>query len=62
MVQNTARKVTKMLLDESREYARGIVECLNASPSHFHAVNYCKDRLREAGFIELREIDKWPQI
>lgn len=64
MVQSASagKKLTKALLDEGREYAKTIVEGLNASPSHFHAVNFCKQRLRDEGFIELKEIDKWPQI
>ena len=62
MVETTksSAKMSKALFEESRKYANTIVEGLNASPSHFHAVNFCKERLRQAGFSELREIDKWP--
>jgi aspartyl aminopeptidase len=47
--------VTKELLDTGRAYASRIIEGLNASPSHFHAVNYCKQQLKDNGFIEIKE-------
>ena len=50
------------MLEESRAYARKIVDGLNASIDHFHAVNYCKSQLKDAGFVELKEIDAWPKI
>jgi aspartyl aminopeptidase len=53
------KEITKELLHESREYAKQILLGLNASPSHFHAVNYCKDLLRLNGFTELKETAKW---
>jgi hypothetical protein len=37
--------LSKELLDQGRIYARKIIDGLNASPSHFHAVNYCKKQL-----------------
>ena len=51
--------ITKALLTESREYAREILIGLNASPSHFHAVNYCKNTLKNSGFTEIKEVDQW---
>jgi len=51
--------VTKELLDTGRAYAKRIIEGLNASPSHFHAVNYCKQQLKQNGFIEIKETQKW---
>ena len=60
MVQAAAKKqVTQALLGEAREYAREILIGLNASPSHFHAVNYCKNVLANNGFTELKETQKW---
>jgi aspartyl aminopeptidase len=54
-LQNGKMKVTQALLAEGKEYSKRILVGLNASPSHFHAVNYCKDQLRENGFTELKE-------
>ena len=51
--------ITPALLAESREYAREILIGLNASPSHFHAVNYCKNLLAQEGFIEIKETEQW---
>lgn len=60
MVQAAAKpKVTQALLTEAREYAREILIGLNASPSHFHAVNYCKDLLKQNNFIEIKETEQW---
>lgn len=60
MVQAAAKKqVTQALLSEAREYAREILIGLNASPSHFHAVNYCKNVLSTHGFTEIKETSKW---
>ena len=51
--------LSQALLAESREYAREILIGLNASPSHFHAVNYCKGVLASNGFTELKETENW---
>ena len=51
--------VTQELLQVGKAYAQKIIEGLNNSPSHFHAVNYCKTQLKENGFIELKETEKW---
>ena len=60
MVQAAAKKnVTQALLSEAREYAREILIGLNASPSHFHAVNYCKGVLSQHGFTEIKENGQW---
>ena len=54
-----SRGLSQALLTESREYAREILIGLNASPSHFHAVNYCKSLLAQNGFIEIKETAQW---
>ena len=62
MVQATStgkRVLTQALLSESREYAQKILVGLNASPSHFHAVNYCKSLLSNNNFVEIKETDQW---
>ena len=62
MVQASPQRrdaITPALLAESREYAREILIGLNASPSHFHAVNYCKNLLAQNDFIEIRETEQW---
>jgi len=52
--------VSKEILETSREYVRNsILPGLTASISHFHAVEDMKTRLSQAGFIEIKEIDKW---
>ena len=56
---NTGKIVTKALLNEAIPYAKKIIEGLNASQSHFHAVNYCKSQLKLNGFTEIKETDKW---
>ena len=58
MVQ-ASEPFNQALLTESREYAREILVGLNASPSHFHAVNYCKSVLAQNGFEEIKETDQW---
>ena len=55
----TKTTVTEALLSESREYAREILIGLNASPSHFHAVNYCKSVLAQNNFEEIKETEQW---
>ena len=47
------------MLSEARAYAREILIGLNASSSHFHAVNYCKSLLANNGFAEIKETEKW---
>ena len=47
------------MLSEARDYSRHILAGLNASPSHFHAVNYCKSLLSANGFIEIKETSPW---
>ena len=61
MVQASAssKTVTKALLAESIPYAKRIIAGINAAPSHFHAVNYCKDQLAQNGFTEIKEVDTW---
>ena len=51
--------LTEALLTESREYAKKILVGLNASPSHFHAVNYCKSILEREGFNLIKETEQW---
>jgi len=58
-IAGTAKQLNKELLKESQDYARTLLTGLNASPSHFHAVNYCKEKLKSNGFTELKEIEKW---
>ena len=52
--------VNKELFKEAKDYSQIIIKGLNASPSHFHAVTYCQKLLRENGFTELKEVDRWP--
>ena len=51
--------MTQELLTTGKNYASKIIDGLNASPSHFHAVNYCKQQLNQNGFVELKETEKW---
>ena len=52
-------KISKEVLKQAQDYTRNIIVGLNASPSHFHAVDYCKTMLQNAGFQEIKEVDKW---
>ena len=54
--------ITQELLAEGREYSREILIGLNASVSHFHAVEYCKNVLKNNGFIELKESQAWGKL
>jgi len=40
--------------------ARGLCEFIDASPSPFHVCATVSSRLRDAGYTELAEADKWP--
>ena len=59
MVSQQKYAVTKELLATSKDYAKKILLGLNASPSHFHAVNYCKQQLHDNGFQQITETEKW---
>ena len=54
--------MTPELLAEGREYSREILIGLNASVSHFHAVEYCKNVLASNGFTELKESEAWSHL
>ena len=58
----SSAKVSKQLLDEGREYSERILKGLSAGVSHFHAVKYMKDELKNNGFIEIKEVDKWDML
>jgi aspartyl aminopeptidase len=47
------------ILEISKKFALEIVEALNASVTHFHAVDYMKNQLLSSGFKELNEKDSW---
>jgi len=55
----TKGAITQALLTEAREYSREILIGLNASASHFHAVNYCKNILAQNDFTEIKETSQW---
>lgn len=59
MVSTKKHEVTKQLMEQGKTYAQHILKALNESPSHFHAVNYCKRQLRENGFTEIKETEVW---
>ena len=47
------------LLVKGKNYADTIVRGLNKSPSQFHAVQYCKQKLLDFEFKELKEAEQW---
>jgi aspartyl aminopeptidase len=49
-------KVSHALLKEGREYSERILKGLTAGVSHFHAVQYIKDELKNNGFNEIKEM------
>ena len=50
-----AASISNALLGEARTYSSEILKGLTAGVSHFHAVGYIKDQLRDNGFIEVSE-------
>ena len=56
---SSSHKISAALLNEARTYTTGIMDALNKSKSHFHAVNFCADTLHANGFAELKETGKW---
>jgi aspartyl aminopeptidase len=53
------QKISFQLLKQGREYSERVLKGLQAGISHFHAVEYMKAELKEQGFRELKEVDKW---
>ncbi len=49
------KSISNSLLENSRKFAKEIVEGLNQSVTPFHAVDYCKRKLKENNFTELNE-------
>lgn len=48
-------KKTENILDISKKFAKEIIEGLNASVTAYHAVDYCKKKLVDNGFMEICE-------
>lgn len=46
-------------LDSKYTIIEDLIDFINASPTAFHAVDWIKTRLTEAGFRELKETDLW---
>lgn len=55
-MQSKAGAVTFEVLTQGREYAKGILKGLTAGVSHFHAVDYMKNKLKENNFQEIKEM------
>jgi aspartyl aminopeptidase len=53
------KKHSDNLLEISKKFALEIVEGLNESVTHFHAVDYMKKKLINHGFNELCEKESW---
>ena len=47
---------------QALECAQDFVDYVNASPTPYHAVKNVKTMLSKAGFIELMEAAKWPNL
>jgi aspartyl aminopeptidase len=45
--------------DHSRQQARDLLDFIDASPSPWHAVESAAERLQRAGFVALREDERW---
>ena len=52
---SASHKLGSSLLAEGQTYSQHILKGLAYSQSHFHAVSYCADSLRQNGFTELKE-------
>lgn len=46
-------------MDENRKFTQGLLQYLNDSPTAFHAVENAAAILKENGFQELKETEKW---
>lgn len=46
-------------MKEELQYAQQLIDFLYESPTAFHAVDNIKTSLKESGFVELKEADKW---
>lgn len=44
------------LLNQGRDYAKTILKGLTAGVSHFHAVDYMKNVLKDNNFTEIKEM------
>lgn len=55
-MQAKAGALTFDLLNQGREYSKTILKGLTAGVSHFHAVDFIKNRLKENNFIEIKEM------
>ena len=53
------KKHSDNLIELSKKFALEIVEGLNESITHFHAVDYMKRKLLKDGFNELCEKESW---
>lgn len=49
----------KEFVDKSLQYSKSLVEAFNYSVTHFHAVEYCSDKLSKNGFVQLKESENW---
>lgn len=46
-------------MSQQLDFARDLIDFLYESPTAFHAVKSVKERLNKAGFMEVKEEDKW---
>jgi aspartyl aminopeptidase len=53
------KKNTENILEISKKFALEIIDGLNASVTHFHAVDHMKRNLLNNGFNELNEKESW---
>ncbi|WP_298393135.1 M18 family aminopeptidase [uncultured Azonexus sp.] len=51
--------MTRPVTDTARAQAQDLLDFIDASPSPWHAVATCKQRLLAAGFVRLEEFDRW---
>ncbi|BBX05896.1 putative M18 family aminopeptidase 2 [Mycolicibacterium aichiense] len=51
-----------MVIMSTAASARGLCEFIDASPSPFHVCQTAAQRLRDAGYTELAETDRWPEV
>lgn len=51
--------MTRPVTDTARAQAQDLLDFIDASPSPWHAVDTCKQRLLAAGFVRLEEFDRW---
>ena len=53
------QKIDKDFFKEGQDYSNEFLASINQCVTHFHAVDFCRNKLTSNGFTELKEVDSW---